>query len=60
MEKFTTVKLIYLQKNGGFPDNKVIATEINKKPDLKKYAKKVMPFVQATKVIYLLNFKIIS
>ena len=38
------------QENGGFPDNKVIAGMMGKEASLKKYMKKVMPFVQAVKV----------
>lgn len=37
------------QQNKGFPDNKVIASEMGKLAELKKYMKKVMPFVAAVK-----------
>jgi leucyl-tRNA synthetase len=37
------------EKCGTLPDNKVLATEFGSKPELKKYAKRVMPFVQATR-----------
>ncbi|XP_060064776.1 leucine--tRNA ligase, cytoplasmic-like [Ylistrum balloti] len=48
----TTVlqKLLQLyQEHNGLPDNKVIATALNNVPDLQKYQKKLMPFVQLMK-----------
>ncbi|RZC35227.1 leucine--tRNA ligase, cytoplasmic, partial [Asbolus verrucosus] len=44
----TTLKSHY-EKSKKFPDNKVLATEFGSKPELKKYMKRVMPFVQATR-----------
>ncbi|KAK6644321.1 Leucine--tRNA ligase, cytoplasmic [Polyplax serrata] len=36
-------------KLGTLPENKLVAAELNSRPELKKYAKKLMPFVQATR-----------
>lgn len=44
----TTLKELYTMHKG-FPDNKVISTELKAKPELQKYTKKVMPFVQVAK-----------
>jgi hypothetical protein len=43
---------VTLQKagSGNVPDNKLISTELMKDQNLKKYAKKLMPFVQVVKV----------
>lgn len=38
-----------MQKSGFLPENKLVAAELNSKSELKKYAKKLMPFVQATR-----------
>lgn len=44
----TTLKGYY-EKNKSLPDNKSLATEFANKADLKKYMKRVMPFVQTTR-----------
>lgn len=44
----TTLRQLY-EENDGFPDNKVIATTLNKEAGLQKYKKKLMPFVQLMK-----------
>ncbi|XP_054257041.1 leucine--tRNA ligase, cytoplasmic-like [Macrosteles quadrilineatus] len=45
----TTMKEMHTTNNGSFPDNKVISVALSAKPELKKYMKRVMPFVQATR-----------
>ncbi|RZF47906.1 hypothetical protein LSTR_LSTR011882 [Laodelphax striatellus] len=46
----TTMKELYDKNNGQFPDNKVMSSTLNVIPELKKYMKKVMPFVQDVKL----------
>ncbi|XP_067623331.1 leucine--tRNA ligase, cytoplasmic [Eurosta solidaginis] len=41
-----TLHELYTQENGKFPENKIIAATLQRKEELKKFAKRVMPFAQ--------------
>ncbi|CAB4062285.1 LARS [Lepeophtheirus salmonis] len=43
------LKEMYTSSPGAIPDNKVVSQELGKIPELKKWMKKIMPFVQFTK-----------
>jgi len=48
---FPYITLAYChQENGSVPENKIISAALAKEASLKKYMKRVMPFVQVVKV----------
>ena len=52
-----TLKTMYAENGNQFPaDNKAILTQLQPREELKKYMKKVMPFVAFVKVIFYILF----
>lgn len=45
----TTIKEMMQSSGGQLPENKLLSTTLSARSELKKYMKRVMPFVQATK-----------